>query len=135
MLGQYHIDMYVQLIRRSNISTLSVPDEGYSRIASCALNLISTRFFISFSYSLFCSENTIFRVPYAFNWVFSLKKMISFHFYSYLAFYYFYISPQKHSFQKVDIFLSCGKDLHRSFISLREEIKLVLPSHLFNFLK
>ena len=26
----------------SNLSTLSVPDEGYSRKASCALNLIST---------------------------------------------------------------------------------------------
>jgi len=26
----------------SNIAILSVPDEGYSRIASCALNLIST---------------------------------------------------------------------------------------------
>jgi len=26
----------------SNLSILSVPDEGYSRNASCALNLIST---------------------------------------------------------------------------------------------
>jgi hypothetical protein len=30
----------------SNISILSVPDEGYSRHASCALNLISTHAFV-----------------------------------------------------------------------------------------
>jgi hypothetical protein len=31
-----------QIIWRSNLPILNVPDEGYSRDASCALNLIST---------------------------------------------------------------------------------------------
>jgi hypothetical protein len=37
----HHLNCFL-IIWLSNLSTLSVPDEGYSRNASCALNLIST---------------------------------------------------------------------------------------------
>ena len=36
------VNMHNYIIWLSNLSTLSVPDEGYSRNASCALNLIFT---------------------------------------------------------------------------------------------
>ena len=36
---------YFEIIWVSDLSTLSVPEESYSRNASCALNLISTFFF------------------------------------------------------------------------------------------
>jgi len=39
-------DFLNKIIWLSNILVLSVPDESYSRNASCALNLISTFFFI-----------------------------------------------------------------------------------------
>jgi hypothetical protein len=38
------------IIWLSNLSILSVPDEGYSRNVLCALNLISTIFYLSISY-------------------------------------------------------------------------------------
>jgi hypothetical protein len=38
--------MYFYIIWISDLSALSVPDEGYSRNASCALNLIFTFLFI-----------------------------------------------------------------------------------------
>ena len=35
----------LKIIWLSNLSTFNIPDEGYSRIASCAINLISTFLF------------------------------------------------------------------------------------------
>jgi len=41
----------LQIIWLSNLSNLSVPDEGYSRNKSCALNLISAfLFLVTFSF-------------------------------------------------------------------------------------
>ena len=41
-LTSIFVNMHNYIIWLSNLSTLSVPDEGYSRNASCALNLIFT---------------------------------------------------------------------------------------------
>jgi predicted neutral ceramidase superfamily lipid hydrolase len=56
----YLLAIFFLIIWLSNLSILSVPDEGYSRNALCALNLIST--FYYFSRSLHfekCNRNSI----------------------------------------------------------------------------
>jgi hypothetical protein len=47
-----------KLIRLSNISILSVHDEGYSRNASCILSLISTFLLINYIHKLFCMQTS-----------------------------------------------------------------------------
>jgi len=44
---------HLKIIRLSNLSTLSVPDEGYSRNESCALNLISKSWSWSYGSSIY----------------------------------------------------------------------------------